>query len=248
MVGNNPIQPPDRPRVSILELVVYVMNPSFSPTFINPDFLVTNGVVDSSWELVPPVLVRSTSTVIRYLNGVTVSGRRGHFSVSHKVPGNPLGSEPHLTVENILSVGVAERLMETMPVSQPYSLFTIDPSGYIELSQYYLTAVASSKGRMSDKIIVGGVTPLIESKALYNFDDNAVTVSVSEPEGGDVDTQEIINCEGEFLWYPPDTELQEQREYISQLFRGLASYLELFDELAFRLCLNQILGEGRDAY
>ena len=248
MVGNNPIQQPDRPRVSILELVVYVMNPSFSPTFINPDFLVANGVVDPLWELVPPVLVRSTSSAIRYQNGVTVSGRRGHFSVSHRATGDPAESAPPLMVGDVLSVGVADRLLETLPVSQPYSLFTIDPSGYFELSQPHFIAGPSSKGRMSDKIIVGGVTPLIESKALYNFEDNAVTVSVSEPEGDDADTHEIVYCEGEFLWYPPDAEPQKQREYISQLFPDLASYLELFDELAFRLCLNQILGEGRDAH
>ena len=246
MVDNNPIKQLDSPRVSILELAVYVMNPSFSPTFINPEFLVTNHIVDPLWEVVPPVMVRNTSSEIRYQNGVTVSGRRGHFCVSYRDPDVPVGSSPPLMSKDVLSVGVAERLLETLPVSQPYSVFTIDPSGYIELPESYHNAGTSSKGRMSDKIIEGGVTPLIESRALYNFEDKSVTVSVKEPEGDDAATDGIVYCEGEFLWYPPDAEPQEQMEYISQLFPGLAGYLELFDELASRLCLNQILGVGGD--
>ena len=128
--GTNPVEAADAGSVSLLELGVYILNPDTPFDLINPEFLRVNDVVESSWGLRQPVLLRNSSSTVNYRNGVRVLGYPGYIAVIHRrrIRRTEIG-RTRLELKDVLSPQIARRLLDAMPLSNQYESVTIDPIG-----------------------------------------------------------------------------------------------------------------------
>ena len=234
--GTNPVEAADAGSVSLLELGVYILNPDTPFDLINPEFLRVNDVVESSWGLRQPVLLRNSSSTVNYRNGVRVLGYPGYIAVIHRrrIRRTEIG-RTRLELKDVLSPQIARRLLDAMPLSNQYESVTIDPIGYIGGAFAPKLSGAPSTGSTRHAAASGGVVPKVEFAATYDFGDRSVAVTFGDTAEDKADGLETYYIAGEIQRQVTDGTRREQKEFIHNIVSNWEQDMREFSELALQL-------------
>ena len=190
----------ERPTFYLIQLNVYLINPSTSPSLINPDFLRYNEIVDPSWQLERPVLVEPESSQIRYTNGLSLSAYDSHVVITQNAVTDPQRSTiTPLTSNNVLCIGIAERYLNLVPADQPYETVSIDPIGWIEVPEQTVAMLSSPLQEVAKGIQYEGKVPEVQARAIYEFEDKRIVLYASEIPSQGPDNTLRLRFTGEIL-------------------------------------------------
>ena len=130
----HPSSQPERPEVHLLEITIYLFNPSTDPSLINPDFLRYNEIVETSWPLIRPVMMDASSSRIRYANGLSLFADADQISISQRVATDPEGTTIIPLIPNdLMCFKVAKQYLQSVSPALPYESISIDPTSLIEI-------------------------------------------------------------------------------------------------------------------
>ena len=234
--GTGPVEAADAGSLSLLELGIYILNPDTPFDLINPEFLRVNGVVENSWGIRQPVLLRNSSSTVNYRNGVRILGNPGYIAVIHRRPirRTEIGLV-RLELKDVLSPQIALRLLDAMPLSDQYESVTIDPIGYIGGAFAPKLSGAPSTGSTRQAAASGGVVPKVEFTTTYDFGDRNVTVNFGDTEEDEADRLETYYIAGEIQRSVIGGTRREQKESIHNIVSNWEHDVHEFSELALQL-------------
>ena len=193
---------------------------------VNPDFLKYNQVVDPDWAIQSPIIVDASSSIVRYNNGLSLVCTEGYLSVTQVQKDSPLSRE------NIVCHEVLSRFLEVGP-PVTYGFIRLEPSCAIYLPNSLVGTVVSPLQELGFDMTSEGVTPEIQLRAEYTFDDREITIYFHDIESGHLAEVEAVRFSGQVYREVPD-DAGEQPGFIEAILEGWESDVEDFSNLAFQ--------------
>ena len=232
----SPAQQDERPQIHIVGLSVYLSNPNTSPSLVNPDFLRHNGIVDSSWAVTRPVVIDHARSQISYSNGLTFVATNSHTVVSQRFPRDENSTRIiPLTSDNIVCFRVASRYLDSVSPESPYDLFSIDPSGVIEIDLKEMAELSSPLQELGSRISFEEQTPEVQARAQYEISEKSITIYISEvPPPDDSDLLRLF-FSGEIIYDIDENNTATQGNAISDILENWEQDIQLFRELVYQI-------------
>lgn len=163
-------------NVTLIEMAVVLVAQSNNPSILNPDFLITNGIVNGGIEDVrQPAVSTPVFSQVRFKNGVAVTADsdRVVFSMS-RPPG-----------ESILPPKIARSYLRQIPHA-PYRAIGVNSKFFVRSADRAQGVSASLRNRgawMSFK----DVMPEVALKFTYTYNDRTINLEVADARLGEGD-------------------------------------------------------------
>lgn len=170
------------PVIKHNKLAITLLAAGLDTAHINPDFLRYNGIVESGWQAVRPVIIESNLSIVEYTNGLEFTAEENYITISHS--GQPLA------IEEIITADVASRYLEAAPYFVEYNSIITDWRGEILFGDDGLALQNSPLRELAQSVEFAGIVPTMQARAVYvKSSDESIRVYLSEFVEGDVITK-----------------------------------------------------------
>ena len=192
---------------------------------INPDFLRFNQIVDSEWLLQLPVVIRSSSSYVRYRNGLSLNANDESLTISQR--GAPLA------LDDVVSPEIANRFLAVAPPNT-YEAVRFEVTSSVECP------MQESKGLSSPLLALGialnsnGIVPKVQTRIEYETDEKTTTLYIFEDEAEDDSESVMIHFRGHILRNVIGDTENQQKLYIEEVLNGWRKDVDEFLDLALR--------------
>ena len=223
---------PERPDVHLVEISIYLFNPSTSPSLINPDFLRYNEIVEPSWAVIRPVAMDAGSSRINYSNGLSLYAGSAFVSISQRADTNPERTTvTPLTYDEIVCFRVAKQYLDSVSPRFPYEMVSIDPTALIEMPSRNVNTLVSPLQSLAASIPFQEIIPEVQARVQYTFSDKEIVIYASEitPQGTDYWSR--LQFGGEIIRHLEADDPQVQVETIGEVLDGWQQDVRDFAEL-----------------
>ena len=233
----SPGQQGERPDIHLHGLSVYLGNPNTAPTLVNPDFLRHNEIVDPSWKVTRPVVIDNARSQISYSNGITFVATNSHTIISQRALRDEEGTlVTPLTSENIVCISVASRYLEAVSPESEYSLFTIDPTGVIDIDLKEMAESGSPLQELAKRMPFEEQTPEVQARIQYDLSGKSITLYISEVTSPNNDGLLRLLFSGEITYDLDDKRtIAAQGNAISDFLENWEQDILLFRELVYQI-------------
>jgi hypothetical protein len=223
-----------RPAIHLFELSVYLSNPGIVPSLVNPDFLRHNEIVDSSWEIVRPVMIESGSSNIRYSNGLSLFASDERTIITQRAVVVEETSIVPLSKENIVCIQVAKKYLQSIRLDSPYELVSIDPKAFVEIQTSNDFGASSPLISLAARIPFEEVNPDVQARAQYSLSDRTIILYASELAPEDPSGLLKLLLSGEIIREVIGNNPKAQVEYIGDILNQWEQDMRDFQQLAYQ--------------
>ena len=212
-------------NIDIVEISVVLVATSNNPSILNPDFLQYNNIVDGNWQVQEPHVSTPAYSQVAFEGGLTVKADPGRIVFEQK------GDK--LAIKDIVCPQIANRYVKNVP-HVPYRAVGINPKGF-GLSK------GNSADRVANALIEKGawmsfkeLTPKIQLKAVYPYNDRTITFDVAEARKKGVDGSDLSGLlyQGNFHRDIPETKPKVGIKRLSYIIQSWKEDLSDFHLLA----------------
>ena len=212
-----------KPVVAHNELAIVLGASRFDPAHINPDFLRYNEIVDPAWQIDPPVIIESGFSLVEYTNGLALTATNDDLRVSQ--------TAQNLNVVETMVPNVVRRYLAASPWPVEYQYIATNMVGFISVAEEGIETRLSPLNDLALQVHFEGVTPTVQTRALYSMTDKLITMYVFEIIDESVITglRFIANI---YRGVDDDVAPSERVEFITSALEKWDSDIHDFNELA----------------
>ena len=159
----------DATSTDLVELSVVLVATSNNPSIINPDFLITNGIVEASWPIQENPVTTPVFAQIVYKNGLVVRADPERVVFAQSAPATSLS--------NIICPRMAEQYARIVP-HVPYRAVGINPKLYFRLAGTEHKPVASAIDDQGKWLSFKDSEPEIQLKLIYAYNERKINLDI----------------------------------------------------------------------
>ena len=160
-------------RVVLTTVSVVLVADSNNPTIINPDFLLSNGILINDVQVQEPPITTPVFSQVIYQGGISVKAEPTRVIFEQTYTGNSL--EP----TNIVSPEMAKRYVEKVP-HVPYSAIGINPAGVRYSTDESKEELSRSLRDSGTWMTFKDMMPEIQFKAIYDYEKRKISLDIAE--------------------------------------------------------------------
>ena len=229
-MANNQTYGDTIPTIVYTEYYVRLMSSINLAAFVNPNFLLYNGIIPDSWRHQPPAIMTQNTADIEYDNGVAVRGNNDEVGFALVAEVAPL-SDVELCIE------VARRFLDEIPGVEYESIMT-DVQGYAMLPD-------GCPGIMNIGSEFNGVLPVISHEAVYTAPGRETRFHVQEDARANPDLIDCLELRARTTHFiPPAHRNPARSSLIKETLGNWSDALNGFNELATNFINLHILEGG----
>ena len=166
--------------IDLVDLAVVLRVRSNDPSLLNPDFLLYNNIVDSSWSILKPQTVSTPAySQVTFDNGVTIRSDPERIIFQQTIT-----RVDRLEAKNIVCPGMAKRYVQKM--THYFTGVGINPKGYMPLPP------SSEPGHGVADALLGAITwmsfkhtiPEARVKLIYGYNRRTIFLDITEATKG----------------------------------------------------------------
>ena len=213
-------------NIDIVEISVVLVATSNNPSILNADFLRYNNIVDRNRKVHDPQVSTPAYSQVTLEGGLTVKADPERVIFEQKAD--------KLAIDDIVCLQTANRYVRNVP-HVPYRAIGINPKAFV-------LAKGSSADMVSNTLIGNGawmsfkdITPKVQLKAIYGYNDRTITFDVAEVEKKEEDGRNSpgVLYQGNFHRDITETKQEERIRKLSTIVQS-----GLDDLFEFRLLVK----------
>lgn len=218
-----------KPVVAHNELAIVLGATRFDPAHINPDFLRYNEIVDTAWQVSSPVIIESGLSLVEYTNGLRLTATDDDLRVSQTLR--------DLDVVEAVVPSVVRRYLASAPWPIEYQHVSANVAGSISAAGEGIETRLSPLNDLALQVHFEGVTPIIQTRALYRMADKLIIMHVFETRDESVITELRFSAHIH-RDIDDDVALSERVDFITSALEKWNDDIRDFNELASQFYLS----------